>query len=122
MKFIVLALMAVCGAANADDGLSNGGMPPGYPPSIQVEKVPYGSGEPSTGMPTGYSTGYAVGSGLYQVPGFLPYNPTGSKLDAVVIQIPCRNLNSQWYCRGYAITPALGRGEYILLQPSLVAK
>lgn len=112
-----LLLLLLCGVAHADEGtLSNGGMPKGFPATIQVKRVPLGSGVPSSGYTSGYDTAVAVGDGLYSVPGYLPYSPTGMTIYPRVITVACRAIGT-WVCDGYSVTPDLGRGEYILIKP-----
>lgn len=120
MKRSLFLLLFISAAALADEpALSNGGMPPGYPATIKVQRVPYGSGVPSPGLTEGYDTAVAVGDGLYSVPGYLPYEPSGLTLYPRVVQVPCQKQGAAWVCAGYSITPALGRGEYLMIQPML---
>jgi hypothetical protein len=120
MKTLILILCMVPAIAMADDqALTNGGTPSGFPETIQVQRVPYGSGTPQAGVTTGYDVAQSVGSGLYAVPSYLPYEPTGVTMYPRVVQVPCSKTGTEWKCAGYAITPGLGRGEYILIQPVL---
>jgi hypothetical protein len=122
---LALALLSTAVAASAQmtatgspfNGLSNGVFPTGYPPSIYVKHVADGSGTPQPGVYNGYDRADYVGGGLYQVPGYLPYDPSGDSIESRVIELPCHQEAKRWNCAGYSVTPAVGRGEYILIQP-----
>lgn len=118
---LLLALSAACGAAvAADAGVVNGGLPPGFPPTIRVLNVPLGSGIPSVGATSGYSVAEHVRDGLYHVPGYLPFDPTAEPVPARVVPLRCTGSpGSEWVCDGYSIHPGISRGENILIQPVL---
>lgn len=128
MKRLLLFLMMVVtqGAHATEPALSNGGMPKGMPSTILVQRIPFGSGTPSPGVTSGYDVAVAVGDGLYSVPGYLPNNADGFRMDPRVIPVKCAvkigigDILQVWTCGGYSITPAIGRGEYILIRPVVV--
>jgi hypothetical protein len=131
MKLLLFLLsFLVCGSALAQFQ-SNGGPTKDMPATILVKRVPFGSGTPGpddgASPVKGYDVAEAVGSGLYQVPGYLPYRPSAGVLYPRVVQVKCVIAfgllsTESWTCDGYSISPALGRGEYILIQPILATK
>src|SRR5882672_1998852 len=103
MKQLLLTAL-LCGtalAAQAQEALSNGGMPPGYPQSIMVARVPFGSGVPSPGVTDGYSPATPVADGLYHVPGYLPLQSTAGVIWPRVVDVRCNQDGDVWYCNGY---------------------
>jgi hypothetical protein len=99
----------------------NDGMPAGYPAFLYIERVPFGSGTPAVGVTSGYEKATPVSGGLYHVPGYLPYGVEADTVEPRVVRLPCAKAvvdgQAAWACKGYAITPDLGRGENILIQP-----
>lgn len=120
MKHLLLVLSLVSVQAFAQESLVNGWMPPYSPASIEVANVPMGSGVPSAGQTTGYSEATPVSDGLYQVPGYLPYQSTASALWPRVVDVQCHNKAGIWYCTGYRIDGVLGRGENIYVRPEFI--
>ena len=117
MRRILLALSLVAGAAHAQTVVSNGAMPPDFPASIQVARVPMGSGVPQPGKAAGFSTAVPVGDGLYSVPGYLP-GPVGAyEVAPRVVDVECVPVSGAWYCQGYHIDGVLQRGETIYVRP-----
>jgi hypothetical protein len=100
----------------------NGWMPPNSPPTLEIANVSMGSGIPLSGQTSGYSEATPVADGLYQVPGFLPYQSTASTLWPRVVDVKCVSKASIWYCTGYHIDGVLGRGEDIYVKPHFVSK
>lgn len=99
----------------------NDGLPKGYPTFLFIERVPFGSGTPAVGATNGYERATHVANGLYHVPGYLPYGIEAEAVTPRVVRLPCvrasMNTQSVWVCKGYAVTPDIGRGENILIQP-----
>jgi hypothetical protein len=118
LLFLAFSLASV--SAFAQETLSNGWMPTDSPASIEVANVPGGSGVPSGGQSVGYSEATPVSDGLYQVPGFMPYEPSAGTMWPRVIDVKCMSKAGVWYCTGYHIDGVLGRGEDIYVRPEFV--
>jgi hypothetical protein len=117
MKRILLIALLAAGSAHAQETLSNGGMPANFPATIQIARVPFGSGVPSVGKPSGFSTAVSVGSGLYAVPGYLPGSESAADVSPRVVDVECVPVSGAWYCQGYHIDGVLRRGEGIYVRP-----
>jgi hypothetical protein len=130
-RLLLLAgLLAICGLSYGDPIATqspvavNDGPPSGYPMQIMIQRVPFGSGTPSVGVTDGYEAAPYVTSGLYHVPGYLPYGVEPEAVPPRVVTVNCHigsfAGHTTWYCNGYSITPDLGRGENILIQPVFI--
>jgi outer membrane protein OmpA-like peptidoglycan-associated protein len=120
MKKLLPLLLLVCASAvmaqatdlkalNDQTGLVQG---------FKIRNVPLGSGVPSLQQGNvSFETANSLGNGMYTVPGFLPYYPTAATIWPRVVQVRC---SADGMCDGYSITPALGRGEYLYVQPIVV--
>lgn len=119
-KLLAILLIGWAGIATAQQltSLSDLNVQTVPVPSVDVARVPTGSGSPLvlTSKPQSqtYDTAYPVAQNLYQVPGFMPYFPSAGTIWPRVVRVHCRTAND---CDGYNITPSLGRGEYIYVQP-----
>ena len=123
MRIVIpIALMILGAAAHAQEIPSNGAMPTGFPATIEVARVPYGSGIPSPGRTVGYSTAEPVGDGLYAVPGYLPYDESAANIPPRVVDVKCTAVAGTWYCQGYRIDGILLRGESIYVRPRFSSK
>lgn len=118
-KLFPLALMLCASAAMAQvTSLSSLNDQSGVVPSVKIRNVPLGSGIPNALVQNDtFGTATSLGNGVYQVPGYLPYYPTAATIWPRVVQVRC---NAGGECDGYSITPALGRGEYLYVQPVMV--
>jgi hypothetical protein len=115
-QLLLVALLGVAFSAQAQE-LTNGGMPPGDPPSILVANVPMGSGVPSLGQTIGYSSATPVADGLYHVPGYLPLQSSAGTIWPRVVDVSCDPIRGVWYCNGYHVDGVLERGEDIYVRP-----
>lgn len=122
MKRILLVFALASGGAQAQEVPTNGGMPPTFPQTIQVVRVPLGSGVPSPGVTKGFSTATPVGDGLYAVPGYLPGSVTAADIPPRVVDVKCVPASGEWYCQGYHIDKLLRRGETIYVRPEFADK
>jgi hypothetical protein len=123
MRGILLGVfLAASAAAQAQETLSNGGMPANFPATIQVARVPLGSGVPSPGRSTGFSAAVSVGDGLYTVPGYLPGGASAANIAPRVVDVACVPSMGAWYCQGYHIDGVLQRGENIYIRPDFKAR
>jgi hypothetical protein len=114
---VALASTTLGSSAFAQESI-NGWMPPDSPPSIEVANVPMGSGMP--GQSVGYTEATPVSDGLYQVPGFMPYQSTAASMWPRVVDVTCHNQSGTWYCNGYHIDGVLERGEDIYVRPQFI--
>jgi OmpA-OmpF porin, OOP family len=120
-KLLPLMLLVCAGAAMAQaTDLKALNDQTGLVPSFKIRNVPFGSGTPSIASlnDQSFSNANSLGNGMYQVPGFMPYYPTAATIWPRVVQVRC---SADGVCDGYSITPALGRGEYLYVQPVVVA-
>jgi hypothetical protein len=116
MKKLLPLLMLVCAGSvlaqtslNSLNDQANGG-------TFKVLKVQLGSGIPNAVAQNDslFEPAVNMGNGLYHVPGYMPYYPTAASIWPRVVQVHC---NTQQECDGYTVTPGLGRGEYVFIQP-----
>jgi len=119
-RLLFLAFSLASASVFSQEVMSNGGMPVGDPASIEVANVPMGSGVPSGGQTIGYSEATPVSDGLYEVPGFLPYDPSAGTVWPRVVDVRCIDKAGTWYCTGYHIDGVLGRGEDIYVRPVFI--
>jgi len=79
-------------------------------PLVRIQRVPFGSGMQNA---TGTENAQPVGDfGVWHAPQYLPGYPTSATIWPRVVEVPCIND----LCSGYAVTPALGRGEYLFFR------
>lgn len=91
-------------------GLSIGCAAAAAPPSLRIERSPFGSGLQNA---TGTENADPVADfGVWHVPQYLPGYPTAATIWPRVIEVPC----VKDVCAGYSITPAMGRGEYLFFR------
>jgi len=111
-KAIVCALLAmagsVCHAAGEADTVI-----------VRVVRVALGSGTPSNGPARGTQAARWVADGDYHVPNYLPGYPTAATIWPREVEVGCVQDASTGalICDGYDVHPALGRGEYVYVQP-----
>jgi len=81
-------------------------------PTLRIERMLFGSGLQNA---TGTDNAQQVGDyGVWHVPQYMPGYPTAATLWPRVVEVPCAND----VCRGYEVTPSLGRGEYLYFRPA----
>ncbi|MGH8822168.1 MAG: hypothetical protein ACREWJ_12860 [Rhodoferax sp.] len=97
MSFLLLALCVT--AAQAAN------------PTLKIERVYLGSGLQNA---KGVENASPVGDfGVWFAPQYLPGWPTAATIWPRVVNVQCtKNI-----CDGYAITPEMGRGEYLFFRP-----
>jgi hypothetical protein len=113
-KLLALMLCAIAGSAMAQTSLSTWNDQSSTAAGVKVRNVPLGSGAPSNDDTVKFTAATSLGNGLYQAPGYLPYYPTAAALWPRVVQVSC---TADGVCDGYTITPSIGRGEYVYIQP-----
>jgi hypothetical protein len=113
-KLFALLTVLAASAVQAQEGL-NTLNDEAQSASVKIRAVPLGSGTPSIGALNAgsYTNARSLGNGLYQVPGYMPGYPTAATIFPRVVQVRCGADG----CEGYTITPAIGRGEYVFVQP-----
>lgn len=80
---------------------------------LRVERIPMGSGLQNL---TGAENAERVGTlGVWHVPQYMPGYPTAATIWPRVVILQCENE----LCAGYAITPEMGRGEYLFFEPAV---
>lgn len=84
--------------------------------AVVIFRVPLGSGTP--GFQSAEQATY-VGDGLWHAPQYMPMYPTAGVIWPRVIDVSCVKSQAQYICDGYNWLPALGRGEYLLIRPSV---
>jgi len=87
--------------------------------TVAVQQLPFGSGTPgSTGATTATSN---LPDGLYYAPQYLPGFPTAATIWPRVVDVKCEKLGADDVkCAGYNWLPEYGRGEYLLIRPTIV--
>lgn len=85
---------------------------------VDVTRKPYGSGQPGA---YGAEPAETVTNDIAHAPQYLPGHPTSATIYPRVVEVPCtKTANGNLSCAGYQWTPALGRGEYLFIQPRIV--
>lgn len=86
---------------------------------VEIERLYLGSGEPGS---TGYENAMVVENDVYHAPQYMPGLPTAAPIWPRVVEVPCtRAPTGALQCKGYEITPAYGRGEYLYFRPVVLA-
>jgi len=84
---------------------------------VNVGRVPYGSGTPGQ---TGVENAVPVND-VFHVPQYLPGYPTSAVIFPRVVDVKCvKGADKGLTCEGFEWIPALGRGEYLYVNPVLV--
>lgn len=79
-------------------------------PDLRIERRLFGSGLQNA---TGTENAQPVGDlGVWHAPQYLPGFPTAATIWPRVVEVHCVN----GVCGGYAITPEMGRGEYLFFR------
>ncbi|MBC7501248.1 MAG: hypothetical protein H7315_12230 [Herminiimonas sp.] len=86
---------------------------------FQVERIPFGSGTPSSAVTLGTESAELVVDGLYHLPNYLPGFPTAATIWPRELPIECESdpVTGSPTCTGYRVLPAVGRGEYLFIRP-----
>jgi len=105
MKKTLFAIMAVALSATA------------MAQTITLEKREFGSGSPAS------LVNEKVDNNLYHTPQYMPGNPTAATIYPRVITVDnCIKSADGAKCDGYNWSPAMGRAEYLFVQPRKVAE
>ena len=75
-----------------------------------------GSGTPGF---VGFEPATHMGEGIYHAPQYMPAYPTASPIWPRVIEVECEKQDNRFVCGGYDWLPALGRGEYLYIRPTM---
>jgi len=88
-------------------------------PPILIQEHSFGSGLPgSTGATQSTSS---LPDGLFYAPQYLPGYPTAAIIWPRVIDVNCTTIpTGEVKCDGYNWVPEYGRGEYLLIRPTIV--
>lgn len=116
ISFAILALpCSIACASNFDETLRSLG--------LDVHRLPYGSGTPAAAQTEGTEHATHVVDGLFHAPNYLPGHPTAATLWPRELAIECDDVASgnRPLCKGYAVHPATGRGEYLFIRPIVKA-
>jgi hypothetical protein len=90
--------------------------------SIDIERVPFGSGTPAVGMTAGTAEALHVADGQYHAPNYLPGFPTAATIWPREVSVECTSDTvGKLTCGGYGLHPGMGRGEYIFVRPTIRA-
>lgn len=82
--------------------------------AVQIERTPYGSGEPGQG---GFESAVVVENNIYHAPQYLPGSPTAASLWPRVVRVRCTQAPEGLQCDGYNWAEWMGRGEYLYFTP-----
>jgi len=119
---LLFATSAALASTAVDNvAVDNGTPPSGLPLTLQIQRIPSGSGVPAAGRTSGYDTAEYVNGGLYHVPNWLPFQPTAATIWPRVVAVKCKSKTGVWFCDGYAVNGILARGEDVYISPLLVA-
>lgn len=87
-------------------------------PRLWVQRTPLGSGTPAAGPSVGHERTARVADDSQHVPNTLPGHPTAATIWPREVEVGCDvDAQGRWWCDGYDVHPALGRGEYIYVRP-----
>ncbi len=103
-QFILIAAMLVAvGSASAQ--------------GVAVERQPLGSGQPEA---VGIEPAIKWDNNIYHAPQYMPGHPTAATLYPRVVDVQCTQAGTILNCKGYNWLPELGRGEYLMIRPTVV--
>lgn len=111
-SLFVMVALAVCSTAFATD--------------VNVGKAVLGSGTPPVVNAGGLENAKVVDNAKVEnntlhAPQYMPNYPTSATIWPRVVEIPCTKVASgDLNCAGYNWNPAMGRGEYLFVQPKVV--
>lgn len=84
--------------------------------AVVLVRQQLGSGTPGF---TSFEPATSMGEGIYHAPQYLSAYPTAGTLWPRVIDVQCDKTVKGYVCDGYNWLPAMGRGEYLYIRPSL---
>lgn len=89
-----------------------------------IYNTPLGSGTP--GAASKLDDANPVMDGMYHAPQYMPGYPTAATLFPRVVDVECTNADNLatggtgLVCNNYNWSPAMGRGEYLFIRPTVV--
>lgn len=97
------------------DVLTNAPIPAG---AVVIIRHQLGSGAPGF---VGKEHATHMGDGIYHAPQFLPSYPTAGAIWPRIIEVECEvgDKANTVVCDGYNWMPAYGRGEYLMIRPTM---
>jgi hypothetical protein len=87
--------------------------------TIPVIRNQLGTGTPASRITVGNEVATYVDDGYYHIPQYMPSFPTAREIWPRVVNVECDKVHGEVVCDGYHWTPAMGRGEYIMIIPHL---
>lgn len=94
---------------------------------VEIQRLAYGSGsqqfDPAldASASNAFETATPVADGLFHAPQYMPGYPTAAVIFPRVVEVPCYQVQPDALrCKGYYVTPAEGRGEYLFFHPVAV--
>jgi hypothetical protein len=117
MPVIVFAnINTVTEKANREDVNANIPIPAG---AVVVMRHQLGIGTPGV---KGLEPANHMGEGIYHSPQYMTQYPTAGVIWSRVVDVECDKINTgEYVCDGYNWSPALGRGEYLFIRPTMKA-
>lgn len=104
MKFAIFAIIAATSLGVAAENVS-------------VQNRALGSGTPGVAN----AEPALIVNDYRHAPQYMPEFPTAATIWPRVVEVPCtKAANGDLACEGYNWSPAMGRGEYLLVQPKVV--
>lgn len=86
---------------------------------VSVDRMENGSGQPNA---QGVENAELWGNDIYHAPQYMPGYPTAAVIYPRVVKVTCEKSDAGLHCKGYNWSTDMGRGEYLMIQPEVVAK
>lgn len=87
--------------------------------NVLVNREELGSGQPET---FGNETAIIWDNNIFHAPQYMPGFPTAATLWPRILDVRCDLVADTLHCDGYHWLPEMGRGEYLMIHPVVVAK
>ena len=87
--------------------------------NVVVNREELGSGQPEA---NGIENAVRWDNDIFHAPQYMPGFPTAATLWPRVINVRCDMTTHFLWCDGYHWLPEMGRGEYLMIHPVVVAK
>jgi len=85
--------------------------------NVTVAREALGSGQPES---KGVENAAKWDNNVFHAPQYMPGYPTAATLYPRIIDVPCTATGNTLSCKGYNWLPELGRGEYLMIRPTVV--
>jgi hypothetical protein len=85
--------------------------------NVTVVREALGSGQPES---KGVENASKWDNNVFHAPQYMPGYPTAATLYPRIIDVPCTATGNTLSCKGYNWLPELGRGEYLMIRPTVV--